>query len=289
MSATSDVQLALQVRGAPDATSVELHRLHGTAEWADITGGMHDPDVAARDCADLIVAWRREVHLPAGRSLEASRIRARSLALFSAARDWDDVQAFRIDVLGGALLRLDGIRAWVEQRRPPAETWQGLPNLRLPIADMRWTHVAPDSELDRLRLLADELADWFHWGADQAVAFVLADVVPAVSGVRTIEMSSHTGAVIRLDVAPDVPPAVVAERYAQAQQHLLGRSYKSPKQSSFDLVSEWVLRGRRNFSEFAHTWSKAHGVDLDRNACQMAVRRTWRALTGWECPGPSAE
>lgn len=292
MSATAEVQKALELQGLPGATAGELRRLYRSAEWEDLTGGLHDPDTAVRDCADLVASWRRERNLPAGRSAEASRIRARSLAFYAAASEWDEVVAFRSTVLGGHLVALDDLRDWIVQRLPPLSQRHGLPNLKVPFEDMRRVHVVPDTDLDRLRTLAEHLADWFGWGVDQAVAFVVTDAVPAVSGVRSEypQVSSDRSApaqrVVTLTVSPDVPPAVVAARYAEAQRELVGHAYKSPSQQSFDLVSEWVLRGRRSFRELARSFSRIQDTLVTRNAAQMTVRRTWRAVTGSDCPGP---
>lgn len=280
MSLVKSLNDQLEVVGQQGATSRELRRLRQTEEWADLRRGYPDPDTAARDCADLVRSWRRAgAYLPPEGD-DSSRVRARSLALYSMASEEPEVLAFRSDILGGQVLPFASVRGWVIDRLTPADTWRGLPDLLLPIDDLRRVGVEPDSNLARLRDLSGYLSATYGWAGDQAVAFVLCDVVPAVSGVRVTETGSSMGYRITLEVDPSVPPDVVRARYAEAQRELTGKRYRAPNPESLDVLSEWVLRGEPEFREMAHRWSQERGVKRDRNWCGTTIARAWRAVTG---------
>lgn len=270
----------LEVAGHSEATDRELKLLRRTDEWADLRAGYPDPDTAIRDCADLVRSWRRAgAYLPTEGD-DTPRVRARSLALYSMASEEPEVLAFRGDVLGGRVLPLTSVREWVEPRQPARTQRRDLPDLRLPVDELRVVQVKPGTVLGRLRDLAVYLSSTYRWAEDQAVAFVLCDVVPAVSGVWVTETRSSTGDRITLDVDPSVPPDVVRARYAEAQRELTGKRHRAPNPESLDVLSEWVLRGEPEFREMAHRWSRERGVERDRNWCGTTIARAWRAVTG---------
>lgn len=286
---TRHVQEALEDLGLPAATTQELRALYRTADWQELLDGVHDPATAARDCADVIAAWRRGAGLPAGDDDEVARIRARSLTRYEAAAHDPDVQAFRAEVLAGRLMRLDDVREWVRRQEVPPSQRRNLEDLALPFEDYRRVRVPPGSDLEALRTVAVRLVRRYGWTEDQAVAFILADAVPAVSGLMAGIRSTEAGDTIVLEVSPDVPADVVRARYSELQAEVNGRPYRAPKRQSLDVLSEWILTGRRSFRELARCWNRDHGGDVTTGAVREAVRRNWQAFTGADCPGPSPE
>lgn len=77
--------------------------------------------------------------------------------------------------------------------------------------------------MDRLRQLAERLADQYHWQPAAAAAFVLADVQPNVATFRVTILPDHhlpTLSRVVIEVDPYRTPDEVAEAYHQVRDRL---------------------------------------------------------------------
>lgn len=109
--------------------------------------------------------------------------------------------------------------------------------------DARETHevrVWPDSVLDELRKLSEQLATWYGLRADQAARFVLTGELvpwmPVQVGVRGGLHPTHETAWVTLRVEPWVPAETVLRVYRDVQRRLLGRDNRPVGDRSLALL-----------------------------------------------------
>jgi len=159
----------------------------------------------------------------------------------------EDVQGWRQDVLPDGLLRFDdSLAQWIRER---AATQPGDVEI-IDYATPSATHIqriAIDrgSQLDELRVIADDLAYTYRWAPYDGVIFVLTARVPIVPSIRTTIVASNRSASassIRLEIDPYTDPKRVAAAYAELRSDAAhGRRFRLPDQRALDVV-EWVAR-----------------------------------------------
>lgn len=271
-------------------TAAEFRWLAEQDEWADLVGGIHDPDTAAQDCADLVRA--REVlesvaqqvpdtgAMPAG---ERERMRAKALVLHRLANARADVVEWRTD---HDLVPVEEVGEWVRSHQGSGKK---SPGHQLAFPDgghLGRVATSEGSVLRALLTLSSRLVLEYAWTEDTATAFVLSDAVPIPKWVRvtTHQTGDVYGARIILDVDPDTPAEVVARIYSEARADFrseLGRGGRPPEASTFAMFAGWVARGCGELTKpELRRLHDGQGMNGDRRSARRKLVRCWEYLTG---------
>lgn len=264
---------------------------------------------------------------PAANAVEGDRAWAMSMLYVREARQKPAVVAFRREVLGGDLLDYDAVVPWVgrqakldgkfsavfkiealpakttvpdEMPRPGprlSESFGTYGELRYAGPDddhVRIVNVARNGVLDRLRLIAEDLANLFRWDVASAVSFVLSDGVPLIPtftyGYRGFNISDGWGypstSRIHLEIDPATSPTEVATLYGQLRAHLRGSRVRPMSQRTYRMVAvaaaypERSWRRRRDAWQHLHPGEEQVEVDTYRRTVQRAEAKLWAG------PGP---
>jgi hypothetical protein len=199
-----------------------------------------------------------------GGKVTDSRITAISLLAAQDAAQDAEVQAFRIEALGGRLIAYGDIAAWVESQQKKDGPATHYVTVALPVARhlvdtgaffgadkpfkvsevlgskvefldypkagaKECVPVAHGATLDRLRIVCERLARRYTWWPAAAVAFVLSGAVPRVSTLSTTVKEASFPALSRIEMSidPALSPAEVTEEYRRYRRQVLGSRYRS--------------------------------------------------------------
>jgi hypothetical protein len=121
-------------------------------------------------------------------------------------------------------------------------------------------HVWPDSPLDKLRKLAEKLAQSYPWQPAQAAAFVLEGLIPlATPFMLHLSQPEHAGRPRRAKLIMEVdlwmPASEVLRAYRQVQREVLPGHNRPISPDSIDLVN-FVMRARASEKDrLRGTWT----------------------------------
>ncbi len=234
-------------------------------EWAAILddgtiGELEQRGKSAANVADRIVLWRR-AHRTDERLAEPF-VSGPNRRAGSRHIDWHEmavsdvlachaeqetqhrfgVRQFRNDLLGGRLLKINEVAKWVEEHKtrdgpPVASTRVGYDDSKSrgvstlgyvsPGSDwMQRVAVRTGGTLDRLRVIAKRLEDFYGWDEAQATAFVLTGSPPLMHAIRATVTTASPLLVrsrIKLSIDPSTTPREVAEHYRHVRKEAFGR------------------------------------------------------------------
>jgi hypothetical protein len=146
-------------------------------------------------------------------------------------------------------------------------------------------HVRPRSPLDRLRLLAQQLAESYPWQPQQAAAFVLEGLMPrATPFMLRLPQTGGDGRPRRVRVILEVDAWVAADdvlrAYRDAQRKVLPGHKRPLSRRSIDLVN-FVQRNRpATWQDRLRRWNNEHPSDTyaDFRRMRTAYVRAAQAL-----------
>ena len=247
---------------------------------------------------------------------------AKSLLVAIDAASHDGVSAFRDEVLHDRLLALQQVADWIDAQAEsdglrttyvtgtPIVDAASATSLPMHIEvrahgffvesvdfarDDGWVDrrpVARGGVLDRLRVLAHELAINYPWQPAQASTFVLTGATPLVTALR-VEVPGFTltdRRLITLEIDADIPVDLVADAYSKARQELLGPRPRRPTSHGTDLVIHGAERQGYSTGRLWNEWKDSHPErpypDLRqfRQAWKAAKRRTLGTPKGHRKP-----
>lgn len=234
-------------------------------EWAAVLddgtfGELNERRKSAASVADKVALWRRahniNERLPVPFVSSPHRQRgSRHLAWHQAAvsdvlachaeqetQHRFGVREFRNDLLGGRLLPIDHVARWVEEhatRDGPAvaatrfgsdgSKSRGVETLGYARPGSDWMHrvaVRTGGTLDRLRVVAKRLENFYDWDEAQATVFVLTGLTPLIHAIRATVTTSSPLLVrsrIKLSIDPSTTPREVADYFRHVRQEGFGR------------------------------------------------------------------
>lgn len=146
-------------------------------------------------------------------------------------------------------------------------------------------HVWPGSALDKLRVLANGLAQSYPWEPAQAAAFVLEGVVPLATPFmlrfpQTWRDDRPHRARVVMEVDLWTPAAEVLGAYREAQRRVLPGHNRPISPRSVDLVNFAMEHRSGTWPERLRAWNNEHPKDTfpDFRRMRTAFERARRAL-----------
>jgi hypothetical protein len=143
-------------------------------------------------------------------------------------------------------------------------------------------HVWPRSPLDKLRQLADKLAQSYPWQPAQAAAFVLEGLIPlATPFTLRLPQPLHEGRPRRAKLIMEIdlwmPAGEVLRAYRQVQRAVLPGHNRPISPSSVELVNH-VMRERASENDRRTTWqSLMDGWNTEHPSRRYANYRSFRS------------
>jgi hypothetical protein len=200
--------------------------------------------------------------------------------LVARAADEDpEVQAYRSEVLGGALLPLERVPEWIGERVDPATEPDGAIEYVGPAGSAR-REIAAVGDLGRLMALGQEVAARSGWSAGQATTFVLTGVAPRIEPIRTQVTGGHpvgSSTRIVLEVDPAVEPREVLRRYRRLRRRVVSVRPRGPDRRELALAAFWVEHPGEVLEELFETWNRSHPTmaydDRDRFERELVLAR----------------
>lgn len=175
----------------------------------------------------------------------------------------------------------------------PALQLARVPGAAVTMCGPRWlTYGVPDDErsrrvatasgttLERLRLLAADLAQRYGWSPGQAVVFVLTGIMPRHALVRTrreVRPLQPATSRIELSVDPSVTPEELAEYYRASRRRMMPRRRHRPmSRKTLTLVVFAAEREGETWGEMRERWNQAVRVQHPDWFYTEARRREFR-------------
>jgi hypothetical protein len=232
----------------------------------------------------------------------ARRVDAVSVLLAGDAREQKGVQAFRNDALANGLLSLEEVEGWIlhqAERDGPHTRWLRVPipeghkvsvargylvptpaisvsdnhpaewaspqYLAYGVPTDRWLRripVARDGVLGRLHVLSRSLAHRYGWQESQAALFVLTDIVPLVSHLRTgfsLKAPFRALSRVTLTIDPALSPREVADAYGKVRHQILGSRFRHLNEEHTQLALFIAERPEgETWKQRLEAWNEAH-------------------------------
>lgn len=237
--------------------------------WVEHQGYEADFDLGACDLdyiAQAVLGMRSDARpTPASTAQRESthtndRAWVLSRLLAEEASEEESVQRFRSRHLRHGFVRAEqeAVGDWIvansggDQDRSVVVLWG--------IAETRRTMVAADSPAADLHRVAADLATFYGWQENQAVAFVLCDGVPIHSPLRVTHRFRSIPAASRivLDIDPTLPPTEVEAMYREARKTFGRGRYRELSERALHAVAFALEHDEMGQNEMCTEWNDAH-------------------------------
>ncbi len=153
---------------------------------------------------------------------------------------------------------------------------------------VQWIPVRHGGTLDRLRMLCESLARRFKWQQAQATTFVLTDISPLLTSMRSgirMALSQPVSSRISMEVDPILTPQEVAERYKEIRASLIGARYRSMSEKHMRLAE--FYGGQKpegtTWATLMGKWNEIQGQGWEYDRFEVFARdckQAWQRLMG---------
>lgn len=173
---------------------------------------------------------------------------------------------------------------------PPAALLFGSPE------ESHLVRIRADGTLARLKIVVASLLERFDsWFEEEAVAFVLAGVVPPLDKLRAQTRGGlyRAASRIRLDCDPRIAPAEVAAFYEKLRERWVKGGDRGMEERGLALAAftEEHWRPDSSWSDLYELWNSAHSAgdplhsEVSLNQFRTECRVSWERLSGELWPG----